>query len=131
MTLTSLEARLREAADWIVLNVDPLERRDLAALLREAADELSGLAERLRREEPSSMSGIYTTGYEDGGELDTLLSGVMKNSPTNIDTRNWFYDEEDGINVVHEVVRDGVAVQTDSIRIPWSLIRDAVARKGR
>jgi hypothetical protein len=56
----------------------------------------------------------------------------MKNSPTNIDQFNWFYDEPDGLSLIHEArTKDGAYIKTDQVLIPWALVRAALARKDR
>lgn len=53
-------------------------------------------------------------------------------SPTHIDQFNWFYDDQDGLGLIHEVrALDGAYVKTDAITIPWALIRAALARHDR
>ena len=54
----------------------------------------------------------------------------MRLSATKIDEHNWFYDDHDGIGLIHEAFLDG-KIKTDSITIPWSVVRAALARHDR
>lgn len=57
---------------------------------------------------------------------------MMKTSPTNINKTTWFYDDEGGIDVIHEArTPEGDYIRTDHILIPWRLLREALARKDR
>ena len=50
--------------------------------------------------------------------------------PQNINKRNWYYEEPDGIEIIHEV-RDSMTgdyVRTESIKIPWKMIRASLKR---
>jgi hypothetical protein len=50
-------------------------------------------------------------------------------APQNIDEHNWYYEEKDGIEIIHQVSAGGMdCVRTDSIFIPWERLTDTVRR---
>lgn len=55
---------------------------------------------------------------------------TLVSSPQDIDKHNWYYEEEAGIEVIHQVIRDdGEYICTDSIVIPWDSLRRSLSRK--
>lgn len=52
--------------------------------------------------------------------------------PHNIKPGSWWYEENSGIEVVHQIRDDyGKYIRTDHIRIPWVSIRAALKRKDK
>jgi len=53
-------------------------------------------------------------------------------APQEINHRNWYYEEERGIRLIHEVVNaEGSFVQTDEVVIPWAMIERSRKRRSR
>lgn len=52
--------------------------------------------------------------------------------PIDINAENWCYVEADGVDVIHEVrATDGRHMRTDAIKIPWPVLRLALAYKDK
>ena len=54
---------------------------------------------------------------------------TVRTIPMPVDKLNWYFEEAWGINLVHEVYRKGVFLQTDNIFIPWKKLLESVRRK--
>jgi len=54
---------------------------------------------------------------------------AIKQEPTTIDNNNWFYDEEEGVSIMHRVYHKGRYDGTETILIPWKLLLQSVQRK--
>jgi len=51
-------------------------------------------------------------------------------SPQRIDDRNWYYEENGGIDLLHQIYDENdVLLKTDVIRIPWKMLRKSLQRK--
>ncbi len=46
-----------------------------------------------------------------------------------IDEHNWYFEEEKGIDVIHEIYDKIGYVKTDRILIPWKRLLESVTRK--
>lgn len=54
----------------------------------------------------------------------------LKSEPITIGKHDWYYEEPDGIHLVHEtILPKGGWVQTDTIIIPWKKLVESVRRK--
>lgn len=52
--------------------------------------------------------------------------------PIHINAENWCYMDQDGLDLIHEVRgKDGRYLSTDAIKIPWSVVRRALAIKDK
>jgi|GEM_PF-6817435 hypothetical protein len=50
-------------------------------------------------------------------------------APQNIDEHNWYYEEKDGVEIIHQVTSGPQnRVRTDSILIPWDKLTDTMRR---
>lgn len=54
------------------------------------------------------------------------IEKYLPREPENLNKRNWFYYESKGINLVHEVLQDGMWAKTDKILIPWKTLEKAL-----
>ena len=54
---------------------------------------------------------------------------MLSPKPQDIDDQNWYYEEDQGIILIHRVTPNGVFLQTDSIVIPWRMIAASLLRK--
>jgi len=52
----------------------------------------------------------------------------LSNSPQNVTDYDWYYEENKGILLVHEVCYAGKHVQTDDVLIPWKMLKESLAR---
>jgi hypothetical protein len=49
--------------------------------------------------------------------------------PQNIDEHNWYYEEKNGIELIHQVTSDNNEyIKTDSVFIPWETLAHSVRR---
>lgn len=48
--------------------------------------------------------------------------------PQTVAGSTWYYETRGGLQVVHEVRRQGMFVQTDQVLIPWRMILASVRR---
>ncbi len=67
---------------------------------------------------------------QEGVGIERKASAVRHSvAPQNIDQNNWYYEEKNGIEVIHQVVTGASEyVQTDSIFIPWEKLTHTVRR---
>lgn len=50
-------------------------------------------------------------------------------APQNIDENNWYYEEKDGVEIIHQVTTGPQnRIRTDSIFIPWGKLTETVRR---
>ena len=49
--------------------------------------------------------------------------------PQNINDKNWYYEEPEGLELIHRVSHEGKYLQTDNIIIPWNMIKKSLERK--
>ena len=49
-------------------------------------------------------------------------------APQEINETNWYYEDRDGIDLIHEVYTRDVCLRTDHIKIPWKMLRASLAR---
>lgn len=55
---------------------------------------------------------------------------ALRNKPMLIDDDNWYYEEKEGICVIHQVKdKHGGYLKTDQFYIPWKKILESVKRK--
>lgn len=53
----------------------------------------------------------------------------LSDSPQDIDKNNWYYEDPDGIDLVHEVLnKQGLHVSTEHIKIPWKMLKKSLER---
>lgn len=55
----------------------------------------------------------------------------LRDTSINIDKHNWYYEEEKGVCLVHQVCdrNTGDLLRTDQIYIPWKRLLESVNRK--
>jgi hypothetical protein len=49
-------------------------------------------------------------------------------APQSIDKRNWYYEDKNSIEIIHEVYVEGTYLRTDSIKIPLKMLRQTLNR---
>jgi hypothetical protein len=52
----------------------------------------------------------------------------LSRDPQNIDERNWYYEEKDGIEVIHKTFDKSGFPYSDHIKIPWRMIKKSIRR---
>lgn len=58
-----------------------------------------------------------------------MRKSVLSREPQKADVRNWYYEDPEGLLVIHEVVTpQGRHIQTDQFLIPWKMVRVSVQR---
>ncbi len=56
----------------------------------------------------------------------------LSKSPVSIDSKTWYYEEPNGIEIVHEEPHETADIEvTKHIIISWRKLRGAIARKDR
>ena len=41
----------------------------------------------------------------------------------------WYYEERGGLNIIHQIMHNGIYLRTDNFTIPWSMIKKSLGRK--
>ena len=54
---------------------------------------------------------------------------ILSKGPMHISDIAWYYEEDDGIDIIHEVRRGSEYISTEHVKIPWRMIRKSLARK--
>lgn len=55
----------------------------------------------------------------------------LSNNPQNITPELWYYEENAGINIVHDIIHESKHLRTDQIIIPWRKLKATMHRYNR
>ena len=58
-----------------------------------------------------------------------MSNNALSRNPQQISDTVWYYEDPQGLVVLHEVRDKGQYLRTDQFTIPWAMVRASVARK--